>query len=234
MNQVRAILGKEWTLYWDTPMAYVVAVAFLLTAGFLFSNRLFFMGVADLRPFLSWLPLLLMFYMPALAMRSLAEERRSGTFEVLATLPVTSWQIVLGKFAAVWLQATIVLLLTLEYPLSLLLLADLDLGQLGAAYLAVGLLAAVDAAVGVFASAMTRNTVIAYVLGFFILFAMFLIGQADWPLEIQDRIMEFNPVMHYQLMLRGVVALDDVMCLLSTTAIFLALAWYRLEKRRWA
>ncbi|MDQ6960143.1 MAG: ABC-2 transporter permease, partial [Mariprofundaceae bacterium] len=119
MSPVSAIIWKEWRTAVDTPLGYVIAVAFLLAAGFFFGNQLFLMGQAEMRGFFAILPVLLMFFIPAMTMRSLAEEKRSGTFELLATLPVSTLQIVAGKYLAVLLQVVVLLGFTLVYPLTL-------------------------------------------------------------------------------------------------------------------
>jgi len=235
MSQISTLIWKEWRTAVDTPLGYVIAVAFLLAAGFFFGNRLFLMGQAEMRSFFSILPVLLIFFIPAMAMRSLAEEKRSGTFELLATLPVSAMQIVMGKYLAVLLQVVVLLAFTLVYPLSLATLGNIDAGQIAASYMAALLLAALYTAVCIFASSLTRNAVVAYVLGLSLLLAVFLLAQAA-PLfspTVQNILEIMSPLSHYQSMLRGVVHLDDVVFLLALCGVFLAAAHFQLERRRW-
>jgi len=229
------ISWKEWRVAMDTPLGYVVAVAFLLATGFFFGNHLFLAGQAEMRGYFNVMPLLLMFFIPAMTMRMLSDEQRSGTFELLATMPIRTIDIVLGKFVAVMLQVSVLLALTLFYPATLSLIGNLDSGQLFAGYLALWLLAAVYIAISLYASALTNHAVVAYVIGFGMLFGLFIMTQAmvTFSPASQDFITALSPITHYQLMLRGVIGLDDMGLFLSATAIFLTLTWFQLERRRW-
>jgi len=235
MSQISTLIWKEWRTAVDTPLGYVIAVAFLLTTGFFFGNSLFLMGQAEMRGFFSIFPVLLIFFIPAMAMRSLAEEKRSGTFELLATLPVSTMQIVMGKYLAVLLQVVVLLGFTLVYPLTLATLGNIDAGQIAASYMAAFLLAAFYTSVCIFASSLTRNAVVAYVLGLSLLLAVFLLAQAA-PLFspfVQNVLEIVSPLSHYQSMLRGVVHPGDVVFLLALCVVFLAAAHFQLERRRW-
>jgi ABC-2 type transport system permease protein len=234
-SRALVICWKEWRVALDTPLGYVVATAFLLAAGFFFGNHLFLAGQADMRGYFSVMPLLLMFFIPAMSMRMLADEARSGTFELLATMPVRTRDIVAGKFIAVILQVSTLLALTLFYPATLALIGDLDGGQVAASYLALLLLAACYISICLYASALTDHAVVAYVIGFGMLFALFIMVQAlpTFSPAIQDMLAICMPLAHYNLMLRGVIGLDDIGALLSVTVLFLALTWFQLERRRW-
>jgi len=236
VKRVLAIAWKEWRQTIDTPMGYVVAVAFLLASGFFFGNTLFLAGQADMRSYFHMLPLLFMFFIPALTMRLLAEERHSGTFELLATLPVREVEIVAGKYLAVMLQLLLMLVLTLVYPASLSTLGNVDGGAVGASYLGALLLAGVYAAICLFASSLTRNAVVAYVLGFAMLLFFFLIGQAspEFSSVMQDWLTLVNPVDRYQSMTRGVITLGDVVFMLMLALAFTALTKFQLERRKWS
>ncbi len=236
MKRVLAITWKEWRQTIDTPMGYVVAVAFLLASGFFFGNTLFLAGQADMRSYFHMLPLLFMFFIPALTMRLLAEERHSGTFELLATLPVREVEIVAGKYLAVMLQLLLMLVLTLVYPASLSTLGNVDGGAVAASYLGALLLAGVYAAICLFASSLTRNAVVAYVLGFAMLLFFFLIGQAspEFSSAMQDWLTLVNPVDRYQSMTRGVITLGDVIFMLMLALAFTALTKFQLERRKWS
>jgi ABC-2 type transport system permease protein len=182
------------------------------------------------------LPLLFMFFIPALTMRLLAEERHSGTFELLATLPVREVEIVAGKYLAVMLQLLLMLVLTLVYPASLSTLGNVDGGAVAASYLGALLLAGVYAAICLFASSLTRNAVVAYVLGFAMLLFFFLIGQAspEFSSAMQDWLTLVNPVDRYQSMTRGVITLGDVIFMLMLALAFTALTKFQLERRKWS
>ncbi len=235
MNRILAISWKEWRVALDTPLGYVVAIAFLLATGFFFGNHLFLVGQAEMRGYFSVMPLLMMFFIPAMTMRMLSDEQRSGTFELLATMPVRTIDIVAGKFVAVMLQVSMLLALTLFYPATLSLIGNLDGGQLAAGYLALWLLSACYIAISLYASALTLHAVVAYVIGFGMLFALFITTQAmaTFSPASQDFITAVSPVAHYQLMLRGVIGLGDIGAFVSAAALFLALTWFQLERRRW-
>jgi len=235
LNRALAICWKEWRVALDTPLGYVVAIAFLLATGFFFANHLFLVGQADMRGYFGVMPLLLMFFIPAMTMRMLSDEQRSGTFELLATMPIRTCDIVAGKFLAVMLQVLVLIALTLFYPATLALMGDLDAGQVAAAYLALSLLTACYVAVSLYASAITSHAVVAYVIGFGILFGLFMMMQAmpTFSPDVQNFFAAFMPLAHYHFMLRGVIGLDDMGVLLLVTALFLVLTWFQLERRRW-
>ncbi|MDQ6962357.1 MAG: ABC transporter permease subunit [Mariprofundaceae bacterium] len=235
MNPILTLVWKEWRCATDTPLAYVVAAAFLLASGFFFGNSLFLIGQAEMRGYFSWLPILFMFFIPALCMRLLADEQRLGTFELLCTLPVQTSQVVLGKFFGIWLQLSLLLLLTFFYPLTLSLIGDIDVGQIGVSYLAAWLLAGSYAAICLFASSLTKNAVVAYMIGFGCLLLIFLMGQIlmQFSASVQNTMAMFSPIQHYQAMLRGILGLDNLVCMLAMILVFLSATTFQLERRRW-
>ena len=234
-QQWRALCRKEWQIAVDTPLAYVIAIAFFIACGFFFAKNLFLVGQADMRGWFSTMALLLMFFIPAMAMRMLADEKRSGTFELLAVMPISTVHIVLGKYMALLMQIFVLLGLTLLYPLSLSLIGSMDIGQVAASYLALSLLAMLYAAICLYASALSRYEVVAYILGFIMLLMLFLILQAvsTFPIAWQDWIVLISPLSHYQSMLRGLIHLSDVVFFLAVSVICLALTAFELERRRW-
>jgi len=235
MNPILTLIWKEWRCAIDTPLAYVVATAFLLAAGFFFGNSLFLIGQAEMRGYFTWLPILFMFFIPALCMRLLADEQRLGTFELLCTLPVTMGQLVLGKFLGIWLQLSLLLLMTLFYPLSLSLIGAIDVGQIAVSYVAAWLLAGAYAAICLFASSLSKNAVVAYIIGFGGLLLIFLMGQIllQFSASFQNTMQMFSPIQHYQSMLRGIVGLDNLMCMLAIIVVFISATIFQLERRRW-
>jgi len=235
MGRVIAIGWKEWRVAVDTPLGYIVGTAFLLATGFFFGNQLFLIGQADMRDYFSAMPMLLMFFIPAMSMRMLADEQRSGTFELLATMPVKTSEIVAGKFLAVLIQVCVLIGLTLFYPLTLSLIGNLDGGQVMASYLALLLLSACYISISLYASSLTGHAVVAYVIGFGMLFCLFVLMQAapTFSVSVQDAIAALVPTVHYRLMLRGVIGMSDLGLLFGATLLFLALTVFQLERRRW-
>jgi len=235
MKQIWVLCGKELRVAFDTAQGAVVAVAFLLACGFFFSSNLFLMGQAEMRGFFAVMPLLLMFFIPAMAMRLLADELHTGTFELLATMPLSSLQLVLGKYLALLVQLLILFALTLLYPWSLSILGDPDGGRIAAGYLALLLLASGYSAVCLYASSLTRYAMIAYIIGFSLLFTMYLLSQAAMTLSpaTQDWVQMLMPLPGYQSMLRGVIGIENIAYFLCITLLFLALTCFQLERRRW-
>ncbi|HEX42959.1 MAG TPA: ABC transporter permease [Phycisphaerales bacterium] len=165
MNSFKAVFKRELKSYFTTPLAYVFLVIFLFFAGYLtFKQGFFEMRQADLRPFFQNLPLLFVFMVPSTAMRLWAEERKSGTIELLCTLPVTITQAVLGKFLAAWLFLTIALALTFPLVITVCYLGNPDIGLIITGYIGSVLMAGGFLAIGCFFSALSKNQVIAFVL----------------------------------------------------------------------
>jgi|UPI0003655C7D ABC-2 type transport system permease protein len=233
--QIIALCRKEWRVAIDTPLAYVIGIAFFIASGFFFGNTLFLVNEADMRAWFGVLPLLLIFFVPAMSMRLLADERRSGSFELLATLPVSTLTIVLGKFLALFSQLAALIALTLLYPWTLSGLGSLDMGQVWASYIALLLLAGSYAAVCLYASALSRYEVVSYVFGFILLLALYMLLQVAtlFPPLMQTALLTLSPAAHYQSLLRGVMDAGDISYLLAMTGVFIALCWFELERRRW-
>jgi ABC-type uncharacterized transport system involved in gliding motility auxiliary subunit/ABC-type transport system involved in multi-copper enzyme maturation permease subunit len=173
-----AIVRREFSAYWSTPVAYVFLVVFLLLAGFFtFSFGGFFeRGEASLASFFAWLPWLFLFIVPAIGMRLWADEQRLGTLELLMTLPITPWQAILGKFLAAWLFVAIALGLTFPLVITVNWLGDPDNGTILAGYLGALLVAGTFLAIASFCSALTRNQAIAFVLSLIACLLLILAG----------------------------------------------------------
>jgi len=178
-HNTRVICLKELRAYFNAPTAYVVIVVFLLISGWLFGSTIFLNDQVSIRQFLDNTPLLFIFLIPAIAMRLLAEETKEGTMEVLATLPLRDTEIVIGKYLAACALLGVLLVATLIYPVSLAVLAHggMDWGQIAGAYLGLACMGASFLAMGLFASAITRNQIIGFIIGFVICFIFFLLGK---------------------------------------------------------
>lgn len=165
MNGFLAVFKREFKGYFSTPLAYVFLVIFLFAAGYkMFSDGFYQMRQADMRTFFSNLPLLFVIMVPATAMRLWAEERKSGSIELLLTLPITVTQAVLGKFFAAWLFLAVALLLTIPVPITVCYLGEPDIGMIITGYIGSLFLAGGFLAIGSFFSAVTKNQVICLVL----------------------------------------------------------------------
>jgi ABC-2 type transport system permease protein len=183
MRQIVTLCKKELLCYFQTPLAYVFAVVFLIANGGLtfYLGNYFERGIADLKPFFLWHPWLYLFLVPAISMRLWAEEQRSGTIEFLTTLPVSWSSLVLGKFLAGWLFLCGVLLCTFPIWITANYLGNPDNGVILTSYIGSALMAGVYLAISSAASAMTRNQVIAFIIA--LMLCLFFV-MAGYPLVI--------------------------------------------------
>ncbi len=178
MSNIWSIFKRELGGYFLTPVAYVFIVVFLVMTGFFTFNvaGLFERGQADLRPFFEFHPWLYLFLIPAISMRLWAEERKTGTIELLMTLPLTMGEAVLGKFFAAWCFTGIALVLTFPTWLTVAYLGDPDHGVILASYLGSLLMAGGFLAIGSCISALTKNQVIAFIVSVVVCFLFMLSG----------------------------------------------------------
>lgn len=231
MNPVRAIFKRELASYFATPVAYVFIVIFLVLAGaFTFYLGGFYeRGQADLQPFFNFHPWLYLFLVPAVSMRLWSEERKSGTIELLLTLPVTMWQAVLGKFLAAWAFICIALALTFPIWLTVNYLGDPDNGAILAGYLGSALMAGAFLAIGACLSAATRNQVIAFILTVVVCFVLLLAGfslvleaiSAIFPQGVVDAVAGLSFLTHFAAIAKGVVDLRDALYFVLTIVFWL-------------
>lgn len=221
MDAIRIIAGRELRSYFATPLAYVFIVIFLAMMGvFTFYLGGFYeRGQADLTPFFGFHPWLYLFLVPAIAMRLWAEERKSGSIELLMTLPVTLWQAVLGKFLAAWLFIAVALALTFPIWITVNYLGDPDNGIIMAAYLGSLLMAGGFLAIGACISAANRNQVVAFIITVVICFLFMLAGFplvlnffSGWlPTAVLDAISGLSFLTHFNALSKGVLDIRDVL-----------------------
>ena len=219
MNPIRIIFRRELASYFATPVAYVFILIFLvLSAAFTFYLGGFYeRNQADLLPFFSFHPWLYLFLIPAISMRLWSEERKTGSIELLLTLPVTMWQAVVGKFLAAWAFAGIALALTFPIWITVNYLGDPDNGAIVAGYVGSFLMAGSFLAIGSCLSATTRNQVVAFILT---VVACFLLLLAGFPLVLEaagallpqflvDAVASLSFLTHFQSISKGVIDLRD-------------------------
>ena len=230
-SHIFAVAKREWRAYFDSPVAYVFIIIFLMLSGFFtFSLAQFFeAGQADLSGFFRWHPWLYMILVPAVAMRLWAEERRSGTIELLLTVSVTPLQALLGKFIAAWLFMLLALALTFPVPLTAAYLGSPDYGTILSGYLGSGLLTGAYVAAGIFTSALTRNQVISFILAVVIGLFLILAGYSPvtdllsrWmPMWMVDGVASFSFMPHFETLQRGVIDLRDLAYFASVMIVML-------------
>jgi ABC-2 type transport system permease protein len=231
MNSIKAVYRRELRSYFATPVAYVFIVIFLMLMGaFTFYLGGFYeRGQADLRPFFDFHPWLYLFLIPALAMRLWAEERKTGTIELLMTLPVSPFEAVVGKFLAAWAFAGIALALTFPIWITVNYLGDPDNGAIFAAYVGSFLMAGAFLAIGSCLSALTQNQVIAFVITVVVCFGFLLAGFpmvldafSGWaPQFLVDGIASLSFLTHFSDISRGVIELRDLVYFALVIGTFL-------------
>jgi len=225
MRMIWTIAKRELIGYFTSPVAYVFLVIFLLLSGFFtFTAGSFFeRGEASLAAFFGWHPWIYLVLVPAVGMRIWAEERRSGTIELLLTMPVATWQAIVAKFLASWLFLAVALALTFPMVITVNLLGEPDNGIIVAGYFGSFLLAGAYLAVSCMTSAMTRNQVVAFIVSLVLCLFLLLAGfnpvtdlLARWASPaLVDTVAAFSVVTHFDAFQRGVIDLRDLVFFLS-------------------
>ncbi len=238
MKAVWTITRRELKAMFDHPTGYILLVVFLAVNDFLFFRQAYVMHAATLRPMLDLLPWVFLFFAPAVTMRALAEETRSGTLEVVLAQPINEVELLAGKYAGQVLFLWLALALTLPVPLGLALGADLEAGVIVAQYAGAALLAMGLGGVGVWASSLTRNQITAFIVGVAVMFLLVLVGLdpllVGLPPALSAIAAQLGVLSHFQNIARGVIDLRDAVYFLTLSAIFLSLAYLALMTRKLA
>ncbi len=240
MKQSLSITRKELESYFGSPMALIFVGAFLAVTlfSFFWVDTFFARSIADVRPLFRWMPVLMIFLVAALTMRQWSEEQRSGTLEVLLTLPVSHIQLVVGKFLAVMALVLLALALTIFLPITVSLLGNLDWGPVCGGYLAAILLATAYAAIGLFVSSRTDNQIVSLILTVLLCGLFYLVGSEGVTDFVGDRLGEILRAVgsgsRFESIQRGVVDLRDLLYYLSLTGVFLTLNVASLDSKRWS
>ena len=255
MGNILAIFGKEMRSYFGSPVAYVMAGVFLLFTGFVFRNQVLefhdmsvFLQFAEyeqksrlnvnevvVESFFEFQTFVWMIVIPMLTMRLYAEEKRGGTYELLMTSPITSGQILMGKFLACYVLYVLIEVFALGYLGILSMYARIDWGPVFSGALGVLLQGGAFISVGILASSLTENQIIAAVLSFFMLTLLWII---DWAARFADDVLFvvlkfLSLVEHTRDMIEGVVDTHDIVFFMSATVFFLFVTHHVLESRRW-
>lgn len=236
MNSTLIVARREFRSNFDSPIGYVVIALSLLGVGAFFFRDYWTINRATLYPLFTWLPWAFTFFViPSVTMRLFSEEKRTGTIELLITMPVRDREVVLGKFLATLALIGVLLALTLTYPLLIGRLGALDTWPVAAGYLGMMLHASAAIAIGLFFSSVTENQIIAFMLTAVVLLGLFAIdylgaavggvfGDIFAFISFQRRLAPFG---------RGLIDLRHVVYFLSVTAFFLMLTTRQLESRKW-
>lgn len=238
MESALAIAKREFRTFFASPIAYIVLGGFLLLAGWLYFSTLFLAGQASLRGFFGVVPVLFVVLVPAITMRAVAEERKTGTLELLLTLPMEDWQIVAGKFLAALAMVAAGLVWTVPYAFSVAALtgpgASFDWGPVFAGYLGLLLLASSFIALGLWGSAVSRNQIVGFIIGLVLCFAFAFVDKfaALLPERIGQVVEYLSVDYHFDNIARGVLDTRDLIFYLSLTAVGLVLTTRTLSSAR--
>lgn len=235
LANIGPIFRREIRSYFNSPVAYVVMVVFLAIIGWFFTNNLFLANVASLRLVFELVPLLFLFFVPAITMRLLAEEKKSGTLELLTTRPVRDVEIVLGKFLAAWVLVGAALLPTLIYLVTLMSIGNIDIGPVFTGYLGLLLMGGVYVAIGVLASSLTENQIVAFIVSFLLVFALFMMDKILlYVPQMLITTLEFLAIdYHFSSIARGVIDSRNIIYFASLIGFSLMMATVSLERRKW-
>lgn len=236
MTPIWTIARRELRALFDLATAYILLVVFVGVNDFLFFRQAEIYGVASLRPMLDLLPWMLLFLVPAVTMRALAEDTRSGVVEIVLAQPITELDLLLGKYLGQLLFLLIALGLTLPIPLALRLGAHVQWGVVIAQYVGATLLMVGLTGVGLWASSVTRNQITAFIVAVAVMFALILVGLDPLLVGLPPRLgaaaAALGVLSHFQGIARGVIDLRDAVYFLSLAAAFLVLAYFALMRRK--
>jgi ABC-2 type transport system permease protein len=231
-----AIFKKEFTSYFISPIAYVFIIVFLVGANFMYFQPFFLINQADMRNYFNLLPWIFLFFVPAITMRSWAEEKKSKTMELLLTWPLSDAQVVLGKFFAALAFLATAVALSVTIPITLFIIGNPDPGPIIGGYVGALLMGAAYLAIGLWISSHTENQIVAFILAWVVIFVMMIIGHPMVTMKIPALFVPLFSYLglftHFESIERGVIDSRDVVYYLSVTGIFLFLNAQSLGSRK--
>lgn len=237
MKNIITIFKKELASYFNSPIAYIFVAVFLVISNWLFFQNFFLINQASMREYFMLLPWIFLFLSPAITMRIWAEEKKSGTIELLLTLPVKDWEVVLAKFLSSLVFLSFVLLLSLTIPITVSRLGNMDWGPIIGGYIGAILLGGAYLSLGLFISSLTKNQIIAFLIGLVCCFAVFIVG-ADFVLQKMGgnmvSIFQFLGIgAHFNNIGKGIIDSRDLIYYISFIFLFLYLNVKSIESRNW-
>lgn len=236
MNTTLVIARRDFQAYFNSPAAYVVLGVFLLVLGYLFFSTLFLSGYASMRGFFGVAPVLFVVFGPAITMRLISEERKTGTIEQLLTLPINNYQVVVGKFLAALGIISVGLAFTLPYVISVSILTppdtSFDFGPVIGGYLGLLLLASVFLALGLFASSLTKNQIVAFIIGLALCFFFYFVDKFAvlMPASVAGIFEYISVDFHFNNIARGVIDTRGLVFYLSLVTLFIVLTERSLRR----
>ena len=236
MRNIKAIYIKELKSYFNSPMAYIFLVIFAIITGYFFTRTFFLFNQSDMRSLFNIIPLVYIFFIPAITMSLIAREKNLGTMEVISTLPLKDLDFVIGKFLAALSLIIIGLLVTLIHFLTLVQVGtNIDYGAVFTGYLGLALAGAVYSSIGTFASSITDNQVVAFIIGIFIVIIFFLMDKMliFIPTSITSIVQFLSIDYHLSNISRGVIDTRNLIYFSSVIGFFLFMTIRVLEIRKW-
>ena len=237
MHNMITIYKKELRSFFTSPMAYIFLVVFALLNGYFFINTFFLYNQSDMRALFGIVPLVYLFFIPAVSMGLISREKSLGTIEIISTLPVRERDIVLGKYLACFTLILVALLTTAVHYITLYNVGTtVDHGAVFTGYLGLALLGGVYTSVGIFASSLTENQVIAFIVGIAIVLAFFLMDKLLFfvPASMAGIIQYLSTEFHLSNISRGVIDTRNLIYFGSVIGFFLSMTTRVLESRKWS
>lgn len=236
MKNIITLFKKELSDYFNSPIAYIFIAVFLIIGNWLFFQNFFLIKQADMRNYFELLPWFFLFLAPVITMRIWSEEKKSGTIEVLLTLPFKDWEVVLAKFLSAVAFLMITLILSMSIPITLTRLGNVDMGPIIGGYLGAFLMGAAYIAIGIFISSLTKNQIIAFLLAILACFAIFIIGM-PFVIEKMGGFASLFKYLglgsHFENIGRGVIDSRDIVYYGSVVFLFLWLNARSIKSRNW-
>lgn len=234
MGSARHVFKKDFKVYFVSPIAYIVISIFLILAGWFFFSTFFLYNQAEMRNFFGLLPVIFAFVIPAVTMRLFSEELNTGSYELLLTMPVSVRDVVLGKFMSAVAFVLIMLLPTISYAVFISFHGDLDWGPVAGGYLGAILLGATFSSIGLFASSLTKNQIIAFIIGMSICFILTLIDKMLFfmPETLLGVFQFLGADFHFQNISRGILDSRDIVYFLSVCFVMLYATNLVIQKKK--
>ena len=237
MENILPVFKKEFKSFFISPIAYVFITVYLVVTNFLFFQGFFIINQAEMRGYFGLLPWVFLFFIPAITMRSWAEEKKAKTLELLLTWPVTDVQVVIGKFFATFAFLAIVILLSITIPITVAIVGRPDLGPIMGGYIGALFMGAAYLAIGLWISSHTENQIIAFILGVVAVFILFIIGNPFVTMAAPSALVPILTYLgignHFESIERGVVDSRDIIYYVSVIGFFLFLNVQSLGSRKW-
>jgi len=232
-KEMFAVMKKDLRDYFNSPIAYIVITIFLVFVGFFFFKDFFFYNQAEMRSLFQLMPLMLTFVIPAVTMRLFSEERHSGSFEILMTLPISSRDIVIGKFLAGSIFSAVMISPTLLYLITIIFLGSPDIGVIIGGYIGVILLSALYTSIGLLASSLTRNQIVAFISAWAACFFLWLIDKIVFFMPAKLGFLTYlGSDYHFQNIAKGIIDSRDIIYFISVCVLSLMFTIKAVEERR--